>query len=47
VRDLSVIVDERLPAEQVRGTIRAVAPTTLVAVPNSIDTRVRACRTDA
>jgi phenylalanyl-tRNA synthetase beta chain len=32
VRDLSVIVDERLPAEQVRGTIRAIAPPTLVAV---------------
>jgi len=32
VRDLSVIIDERLPAEQVRGTIRARAPITLVAV---------------
>jgi phenylalanyl-tRNA synthetase beta chain len=32
VRDLSIIVDERLPAEHVRGTIRAIAPPTLVAV---------------
>jgi phenylalanyl-tRNA synthetase beta chain len=32
VRDLSIIVDERLPAESVRGTIRAQAPVTLVAV---------------
>jgi phenylalanyl-tRNA synthetase beta chain len=32
VRDLSIIIDERLPAEQVRGTIRAIAPPTLVAV---------------
>jgi len=32
VRDLSIVVDERLPAESVRGTIRTHAPTTLVAV---------------
>jgi phenylalanyl-tRNA synthetase beta chain len=32
VRDLSIIVDERLPAADVRGTIRAQAPATLVAV---------------
>ena len=31
-RDLSIIVDERLPAADVRGTIRAHAPATLVAV---------------
>ena len=30
VRDLSIVIDERLPAEQVRGTIRATAPPTLV-----------------
>jgi phenylalanyl-tRNA synthetase beta chain len=32
VRDLSLIVDERLPAAEVRGTIRAHAPATLVSV---------------
>ena len=32
VRDLSILVDERLPAADVRGTIRSSAPTTLVAV---------------
>jgi phenylalanyl-tRNA synthetase beta chain len=32
VRDLSLIVDERLPAADVRGTIRAHAPATLVSV---------------
>jgi phenylalanyl-tRNA synthetase beta chain len=32
VRDLSVLIDERLPAAGVRGTIRANAPETLVAV---------------
>jgi phenylalanyl-tRNA synthetase beta chain len=32
VRDLSIVVDERLPAAEVRGTIRAHAPGTLVAV---------------
>jgi phenylalanyl-tRNA synthetase beta chain len=32
VRDLSIVVDERLPAADVRGTIRAHAPATLVAV---------------
>ena len=31
-RDISIIVDETLPAETVRGTIRAAAPATLVAV---------------
>jgi phenylalanyl-tRNA synthetase beta chain len=31
-RDLSIVIDQRLPAERVRGTIRAVAPPTLVAV---------------
>jgi phenylalanyl-tRNA synthetase beta chain len=30
VRDLSIVVDERLPAAAVRGTIRANAPATLV-----------------
>ncbi|MBI2832944.1 MAG: phenylalanine--tRNA ligase subunit beta [Acidobacteria bacterium] len=32
VRDLSVVIDGTLPAAAVRGTIRAVAPPTLVAV---------------
>ena len=32
VRDLSILVDERLPAADVRGTIRSSAPATLVAV---------------
>jgi phenylalanyl-tRNA synthetase beta chain len=32
VRDLSILVDERLPAAEVRGTIRANAPKTLVSV---------------
>ena len=32
VRDLSLLVDERLPAADVRGTIRSSAPRTLVAV---------------
>jgi phenylalanyl-tRNA synthetase beta chain len=32
VRDLSIVVDDRLPAAEVRGTIRAHAPRTLVAV---------------
>ena len=32
VRDLSVLVDESLLAEQVRGTIQSVAPVTLVRV---------------
>jgi len=32
VRDLSVIVDERLPAAKLRGTIRAHAPDTFVAL---------------
>jgi phenylalanyl-tRNA synthetase beta chain len=32
VRDLSIIVDERLPAAKVRGTIRTNAPATLVRV---------------
>jgi len=32
VRDLSVIVSERLPAAEVRGTIRSIAPATLVSV---------------
>ncbi len=32
VRDLSIVVDERLPAATVRGTIRAAAPVTLVSV---------------
>jgi phenylalanyl-tRNA synthetase beta chain len=32
VRDLSILVDERLPAATVRGTIRANAPRTLVSV---------------
>ena len=32
VRDLSILVDERLPAAEVRGTIRANAPSTLVSV---------------
>jgi len=31
-RDLSIVIDQRLPAERVRGTIRAVAPPTLVSV---------------
>lgn len=32
VRDLSIIVDERLPAAELRGTIRSSAPSTLVSV---------------
>ncbi len=32
VRDLSIVVDERLPADSVRGTIRANAPSTLADV---------------
>jgi phenylalanyl-tRNA synthetase beta chain len=32
VRDLSILIDERLPAADVRGTIRTSAPSTLVAV---------------
>jgi phenylalanyl-tRNA synthetase beta chain len=32
VRDLSIVIAERLPAEDVRGTIRSAAPITLVAV---------------
>jgi len=32
VRDLAIVVDERLPAADVRGTIRAHAPSTLVSV---------------
>jgi phenylalanyl-tRNA synthetase beta chain len=32
VRDLSIVIDERLPAAGVRGTIRAHAPATLVSV---------------
>jgi phenylalanyl-tRNA synthetase beta chain len=32
VRDISIIVDEYLPAAKVRGTIRSAAPTTLVGV---------------
>ena len=31
-RDISIVVDEILPAETVRGTIRAAAPETLVSV---------------
>ena len=31
-RDISIVVDETLPAETVRGTIRAAAPKTLVSV---------------
>jgi phenylalanyl-tRNA synthetase beta chain len=31
-RDISILVDETLPAETVRGTIRAAAPDTLVSV---------------
>jgi phenylalanyl-tRNA synthetase beta chain len=32
VRDLSIVIDERLPAAKVRGTIRRNAPATLVDV---------------
>lgn len=32
VRDVSILVDEALPAAAVRGTIRAAAPSTLVAI---------------
>ena len=32
VRDLSIVVDESLPAASVRGTIRASAPSTLVSI---------------
>ncbi len=32
VRDLSIVVDESLPAASVRGTIRAAAPSTLVSI---------------
>ena len=45
VRDLSMLVDERLPAAEVRGTIRTNAPATLVRCASSIGIRARACRT--
>ena len=32
MRDISILVDEGLPAERVRGTIRAAAPETLVRI---------------
>ena len=32
VRDISIVVDETLPAASVRGTIRAAAPSTLVSI---------------
>jgi phenylalanyl-tRNA synthetase beta chain len=32
VRDVSIVIDERLPAAEVRGTIRASAPSTLVSI---------------
>lgn len=32
IRDISIVVDDTLPAEAVRGTIRAAAPSTLVSV---------------
>jgi phenylalanyl-tRNA synthetase beta chain len=32
VRDISIVVDETLPAAAVRGTIRSTAPSTLVSV---------------
>ena len=32
VRDISILVDDRLPAERVRGTIRTSAPPTLVSI---------------
>jgi phenylalanyl-tRNA synthetase beta chain len=32
VRDLSIVIDETLPAEQVRGTIRTAAPSSLVSI---------------
>jgi len=32
VRDLSIVVDEALPAASVRGTIRAAAPSTLISI---------------
>ena len=32
VRDLAIVIDERLPAAAIRGTIRSAAPTTLVAI---------------
>ncbi len=32
VRDVSIVIDERLPAADVRGTIRANAPSTLVSI---------------
>jgi phenylalanyl-tRNA synthetase beta chain len=32
VRDISIVVDDTLPAEAVRGTIRSAAPSTLVSV---------------
>ena len=32
VRDLAIVIDERLPAAAIRGTIRTVAPSTLVAI---------------
>ena len=31
-RDISIVIDETLPAETVRGTIRAAAPDTLVSI---------------
>ena len=32
VRDVSILVDEALPAASVRGTIRAAAPSTLISI---------------
>ena len=32
VRDLSILIDERLPAADVRGTIRSSAPDTLISI---------------
>jgi phenylalanyl-tRNA synthetase beta chain len=32
IRDLSIVVDESLPAASVRGTIRATAPSTLISI---------------
>jgi hypothetical protein len=42
VRDLSIVVEDRLPAADVRATIRANAPSTLVSVPRvQIGTRAK------
>ena len=44
VRDISILVDEALPAAAVRGTIRSAAPATLVSIVEFDRYQGRACR---